>query len=195
MVKTLHFFGKQGLAIRGHTDDSISTSANRENFVELLHHSANLTDDNILNRHLINAKRNAAYTSKTTQNELLSCMADSIRHTIIENIKQNTFYSLLADEVKDVSNQQQLCVCLRYYDQESKTVNEEFIDVVTCTATTGESLYTSLLDILAANKLDVRDMRGQGYDGASNMSSARVGVSGRFLQQNDKALYTHCSSH
>ena len=37
-------------------------------------------------------------------------------------------------------------------------------------------------------------MRGQGYDGARNMSSAR-GVQGHLLAENPKAMYIHCNSH
>ena len=37
--------------------------------------------------------------------------------------------------------------------------------------------------------------RGQGYDGASAISSKSKGVSGRILPKNPKTLYVHCSSH
>ena len=39
------------------------------------------------------------------------------------------------------------------------------------------------------------DIRGQDYDGASSMSSERVGVQARIRREARKALYTHCSSH
>ena len=42
--------------------------------------------------------------------------------------------------------------------------------------------------------LDFQDCRGQGYDGASNMS-ARRGVQGLLIAENSKATYVHCSSH
>ena len=42
--------------------------------------------------------------------------------------------------------------------------------------------------------LDIQNCRGQGYDGASNMSSAR-GVQGHLLAENPKAMYIHCNSH
>ena len=50
--------------------------------------------------------------------------------------------------------------------------------------------------------LDIQNCRGQGYDGANNMSSAR-GVQGHLLAENAKAIYIyiyiyiyiHCNSH
>lgn len=41
---------------------------------------------------------------------------------------------------------------------------------------TGEAIATSVLNDLEELGLDVANVRGQGYDGASNMSSACVGL-------------------
>lgn len=38
-------------------------------------------------------------------------------------------------------------------------------------------------------------MRGQGYDGASNMSSGAVGVQARIMKEAPLATYVHCNGH
>jgi cobalamin-dependent methionine synthase I len=38
-------------------------------------------------------------------------------------------------------------------------------------------------------------IRGQGYDGASNMSGLYRGVQARIRQQYPEAVYTHCKAH
>ena len=43
--------------------------------------------------------------------------------------------------------------------------------------------------------LDIKNCRGQGYDGAGAMSGFRNGCSANILEINRKALYTHCFSH
>ena len=44
--------------------------------------------------------------------------------------------------------------------------------------------------------LDIENLRGQGYDGAANMSGKVKGVQARiFLLSKKKALYVHCASH
>ena len=43
--------------------------------------------------------------------------------------------------------------------------------------------------------LDVVNVRGQGYDGASNMSSARVGLQALIREKSPLAVYTHCTGH
>ncbi len=42
--------------------------------------------------------------------------------------------------------------------------------------------------------LEFENCRGQGYNGASNMS-ARHGVQGILNKENNKELYVHCNSH
>ena len=61
-----------------------------------------------LAKHLKEASNNAIYTSKTTQNQLIECIGDHIRHKIIQEIKQAKYYSVLCDEVVDVSTKEQV---------------------------------------------------------------------------------------
>ena len=65
---------KQGIPLRGHRDDNVSwfeedDGNNVGNFIELVRFPAE-TDD-ILCKHLKNAPKNAQYTSKTIQNEII----------------------------------------------------------------------------------------------------------------------------
>ena len=46
-----------------------------------------------------------------------------------------------------------------------------------------------------ASKYDIQEIRGQCYDGASNMASYKKALSGRTLQKNKKEIYTHYNSH
>ena len=43
--------------------------------------------------------------------------------------------------------------------------------------------------------LSVSNCRGQCYDGASNMSGHRNGVSTQITAEESRALYTHCYAH
>ena len=75
-------------------------------------------------------------------------------------------------------------------------VREEFLKFVECTkGLSGEGLFTVLSQCLEDLSIDIMNCRGQGYDGASAVSSVKKGLSGRVLEVNEKALYTHCHSH
>ena len=63
-----------------------------------------------------------------------------------------------------------------------------------------ESLQTSVevaaKDLLPANDgLNLEMLRGQGYDGNSNMCGIQKGVKSRILSKYPKALHTHCGAH
>ena len=109
--------GKQGLALRGHRDDGIDlieeeddkVSENYGNFLELVHFRAET--DAALRKHLEHAPKNALYTSKTIQNELIKVIGSRIQSDIISEVKEAMFYSIIADEVTDIANRSS---CLWY---------------------------------------------------------------------------------
>ena len=70
VAKNVHFCGKQGIALRGHRDDSTATSSNRGNFRELLDFHAEAGDEH-LQDHFKSRQGNAMYSSKTIQNQLI----------------------------------------------------------------------------------------------------------------------------
>ena len=123
--------GKQGLALHGRRDDHVfptkqeeKESENQGNFIELVRFRAQ-TDD-VLRQHLQNVPRNALYTSKTIQNELIDIIGKQIRFGILSKVKQAQFFPIIADEVVDVANKEQLSLCLRYVGIDC--VHENFTD-------------------------------------------------------------------
>ena len=74
------------------------------------------------------------------------------------------------------------------------TIREEFVDFVTVDRITGAVLAKKLKEMLVMYGLDFANCRGQGYDGATNMSG-EAGVQGRLMAENPKAVYVHCNSH
>ena len=125
---------------------------------------------------------------------MITIISSTIRNKIIKEIQDAKFFSLLADEVTDCSNLEQLSVVLRFVDA-NKQIREEFLDFITIERITGESLSAALLSWLEEHEIDVDFCRGQGYDGASSTSSSSVGVQARICQISPLALYTHCQSH
>ena len=56
------------------------------------------------------------YTSPENQNELLKIMAQSVTRDIASTVGSSGFYTLMADEVTDASNIEQVVICLRSID-------------------------------------------------------------------------------
>ena len=49
--------------------------------------------------------------------------------------------------------------------------------------------------MLSSHKLDIKNIRGQGYDGASNMCGEWNGLQAKFLSDCPYAYYAHCFAH
>ena len=67
--------------------------------------------------------------------------------------------------------------------------------MVATTETTGSSLANTIMTKLEAIGLSIGQARGQGYDGASNMSGKFRGVQAKIAEVQPLAVYTHCASH
>ena len=149
--------------------------------------------DEVLRHHLQSAPRNALYTSKTIQNELVHHIGSKIRGDIIREIEQAKYYTVIADEVSDVSNKEQLSIAIRYVL--NGTVHESFIDFVEVERITGDALASTILHCVRSWGLLLSNMRGQCYDGASNMSGAVAGCRSLVQHEAPMAVYFHCAAH
>lgn len=190
IIACILFLGQQGMAFRAN-DESVG-SANRGNFIELLEFRA--STDPVLKKYLDTCPKNASYCSPDIQNELISLCAAESRRLIVDEVKEAKYFTIIADEVSDVSNKEQVALVVRY-TKEDATIKEKFVDFKHAERTTGVVLAHVIQSAFESYGLDLDDCRGQAYDGASNMSSSRVGVQGIISQQFPKALYVHCTAH
>ena len=79
------------------------------------------------------------------------------------------------------------CLVLRFVDKEC-IIREEFLDFRCTNRITGQVISSLILEKLEQWGLDISNCRGQGYDGASNMSAQAQGVQGLIAQKIPKAL-------
>jgi hypothetical protein len=60
------------------------------------------------------------YLSNTTCDELIGLMATNVRNTIINDIKQAKYFSLITDSTPDVSHADQLSFIIKYIDKQNQ---------------------------------------------------------------------------
>ncbi|XP_074300401.1 uncharacterized protein LOC141631660 [Silene latifolia] len=163
-LQCLRFLLKQGLAFRGHNEKE--SSNNRGNFLELLTWLAGRSES-VAKIVLTNAPGNHQVTAPKIQKDLIKCCAKETTRLIVEDL-DNDFFAILADESCDVSQKEQLALCLRYVNKKGKAC-ESFLGVVKVNDTSSLTLMAAIKDLLDGHSLSMSNIRGQGYDGASNM--------------------------
>ncbi|XP_024039563.1 zinc finger MYM-type protein 1 [Citrus clementina] len=167
-IDCIRFLLKQGLAFHGH--DESKDSSNRGNFLELLRFLTDHNEDiNVVT--FDNAPGNLQMTSNEIKKEIVSCVAIETTNIII-NEMGDVLFSLLINESHDISVKEQMVVVLRYVDKNGYVV-ERFIGIEHITSTTSISLKEALDRLFSKHGLSMSRLRGQGYDGASNMQAKR----------------------
>ena len=124
-------------------------------------------------------------------------IAEGFSHVIVQSILKeidNNPFCLLVDESRDVSCKEQMAVALRYVDS-SGGCKESFIGLVHVKETTSSYLKTAIDSLFAKYKLSYNQVRGQGYDGASNMRGQFNGLKSLIMRENSTAYYVHCFAH
>ncbi|CAG2241502.1 unnamed protein product [Mytilus edulis] len=87
-----------------------------------------------------------------------------------------------------------MALCIRYVDR-TATVFEDFIGFIEMEKVDAESIATAIVNYVQECGLNMDNLRGQGYDGASVMSGNISGVKARIQQIQPKAYYHHCRAH
>lgn len=69
--------------------------------------------DDVLKEH-IETHKQVHYLSPQSQNEMVNVIGSKIREHILERVKKNKYFSLIADGTTDVSHIEQMTLVLRY---------------------------------------------------------------------------------
>ena len=186
LLRSIRLLARQGLPFRGHRED-IETTANG-NFLQLLLFQAQECPE------LDTWLRKKDYISPDIVNEIITMMGNTILRSILNDIKNAMWYSLIADEATDVSHHEQLSLSIRWVDKDI-TVHEDTLGLFQLPNTKSTTLFHVIKDILIRCSLSLSQCRGQAFDGASNMSGIRNGVQALVKSEASKALYVHCLAH
>ena len=189
-IDCIRFLLKQGLAFRGH--DESTNSANQGNFLELLRF---LAEHNESINHVVleNAPENHQLIAPKIQKDIVNAAALETTNAIITDLGDELF-AIIVDEARDISNKEQMAIALRYVNKKGSIV-ERFFGMVHVKDTTALSLKMAIDELFCKHGLSISRIRGQGYDGASNMQGEFFGLKSLILKENSSAFYVHCFAH
>ena len=118
-------------------------------------------------------------------------MSSHILRNLSKKICDSGCFTLMCDECTDISNKEQLTICIRWVDKNLHD-HESFIGLYQVNDITSETLTNSIKDALLQVQIDLSMCRGQCYDGASNMSGVKHGVAAQITSTEKRAVYMHC---
>ena len=121
IVELLLFCASQEIGLRGHREQE---SVNKGNILELLQVVAR--HDHVVKARLTEGPKNAVYTSHNIQNELLHMAANAVRKIICQGVIHAGFFSILADETRDLGKDEQMSFVVRYVGSDG-SVHEHFL--------------------------------------------------------------------
>ena len=182
IIKAIQYLAKQGLAMRGNTEKE-------SNLMQLLNL---LAEDNKDLEHWL--KRSGdKYLSHDIQNEICTLMSNDVLRKILSDMRGSNF-ALIADEYTDISNKEQLTLCLRWIDHDL-TAHEDFFGFYNIPNIRSDTIVSAIKDILIRMNLSLANCRAQCYDGASNMLGKKSGVAKQISDIQLNAYVIHCFAH
>ncbi len=128
------------------------------------------------------------------QNEMVKVMALRVLREIAGSLQSASFFTVMVDETTDVSNVEQVEICVRWVNEKFE-VQEEFVGLYEVASTGADIIYTAITDVLLRLNLALSRVRGQCYDGAATMSGAKSGVATRLCEAEPRAIFTDCYGH
>ena len=92
------------------------------------------------------------YLSHDIVNELITLMGNQLFRTLLEDIREAGYFSIMAGETRNLSNIQQLVICIRWVDQKL-CVHEDPLGFVSLPSTDAKSITDAIKYVLFQSML------------------------------------------
>ncbi|CAH1100590.1 unnamed protein product [Psylliodes chrysocephalus] len=197
IIETIKLCERQELALRDTCDsgpikiNDAEPETNDGNFRAVLRMRSRCGDSNLI-KHRENTTLNATYLSPTIQNELNAICGEIVQKKIVQGLNSAKFFSILVDEITDVSRQDQMSICLRYARPKDNGLFLREETFVTVENTKGRYSPIAILSELKSLRVDCEYLVKQGYDGVSSMKGSFKGVEAVIRKSHPEVLYVHC---
>lgn len=157
LFEVLLLLGKQSIPPTGPGDNK-QDGLGSSNFQSLLEYRLNCGDEVLKKRH----DANKECCSSSQLNQLIEVLEKCIHSKVMDEVKQNGFFSLLTDDLVKISGDWYLPVFLRYMDQSNRQ-QEKFAGLFSF-AGDGDALAETLLAEMTDKwGLDMEKCRGQAH--------------------------------
>ena len=160
IMESLKYLARQGIPLRAKEEGN-------DNFTQLLLLRGK-DHPFIIERLTSTREYGSLYVHHNYQNDLINIMSKQLLRKKLYDINRSRMFSLMRDEYTDASNKRQLSMCVRWID-DSLNPHEDFLGFYELPNVATNTIASAIKDSLTHFNLSLSDLRGQTYDGASNM--------------------------
>ena len=101
--------------------------------------------------------------------EIIGIVANHVIRDLVLEIRGG-FFSIICDEYTDLSNKEQLTICIRWVDKELEA-HEDFLGFYNVPEIGAKTIVSAIKAVLLKLQLSLVNCRGQCYDGTSSSLS------------------------
>ena len=125
--------------------------------------------------------------------KFIKIMGIHVQCDIATCVKTSPFFAIMADETTDKANKEQVTLIIRWVAEDFEV--HEFLGLYHVNSINAATITDVIKDTFNRMNLSTSRLRGQCYDGASAMSSAKSGVAKRICDLEPRAVFIHCFGH
>lgn len=137
------------------------------------------------------------YANRNACIEFISCIAQVIKESLLKEIAQSQFISLILDASTDKGTVEELVIYIRYI--KNGEIKECFLGLVELQNSTAESYFLAIDKLFNSLDLNLKEkdcsIVGLATDGARNMTGEIQGVCARFKDYFPYLISVHCVAH
>ncbi|XP_029957481.1 52 kDa repressor of the inhibitor of the protein kinase-like isoform X2 [Salarias fasciatus] len=188
LFEVLLLLGEQNIPPTRPTDGQTESSGS-SNFQALLEYAMVNGDEVLKKRHNVN---NGCCSAEQLQ-QLIETCEKSIRSKLVQEVKENGFFSLLTDDPVKISGKCLLPVFLRYVDQ-SNYQRERFVGFLSFEGDV-DDLAGNLLSELEGWDLDMEQCRGQAHSFSAPHFKQTRAFAAKVIEKYPRAVISLRSTH
>ena len=120
------------------------------------------------------------------QNKFIALLGSKIQNTILQQVKDGQYYSVVFDCTPDIDRKEQITMVLRHVHIADHDVSicEHFADFLNVKSSTASFLVEVMLQRLEQLGLDVMNCKGHGYVSGADIAGQHNGVQSCSLEIN-----------
>ncbi|XP_010868985.2 THAP domain containing 12a [Esox lucius] len=190
LFEILVVLGKQNIPLTRHTEDlQAGQCLAVSNFKALLEYRINAGGDKALRNRLETINLNAEYCNPTQQRQMMEVCESCIREELLQEVREGRFFSLLTDDVVDISGECHLPVFLRFLDQ-ANCLREEFVGFLPFGGDEETLTERLLTEVTKTWGLNMDYCRGQAHFSSGVHSSKIKAIATKLTEKYPTAVLT-----